>query len=105
MRVGDGLGVGVCARWEGRGGTVVKQEDGESDEMDEDEDEDEDDETTEVGSPEPTEKPLRLVPSFDYHYPAAHATLNLGVEDTFRREIIEWMLDVRIILPLNYLTC
>jgi hypothetical protein len=96
VRIGDGLGAGVWGRWER--GRACRAAAGVVTEADDEISEDDEDEicgsAAEVGSSEATEKSLCLATTDG----ARNLNLNLGVEDTFRREVIEWMLDVRILV-------
>ena len=88
MRVGDGLGTGVYGGRVGR--EVLSCRDIEEvDGLDMD---------TEVAHPETTEKSLPsrfAATSLDSAMEDGPDSLNLGIGVTFRREIINWMLNVR----------
>ena len=90
MRVGDELGVGVFGAWKRKEmvGVVVR---GVDDGTDDDEDEI-DESAAEVGSPEPLR--LASTTSCDFQSTTTDDPLHLGIEDNFRREVIEWMFDV-----------
>jgi hypothetical protein len=97
MRVGDGLGVGIFGLWEGKKrerkvGVVLRGTDDGTDD-DEDEIDEIDESATEVGSPEPSH--LASTTSCDSRSTIADDPLHLGIDNNFRREIIEWMIDVR----------
>ena len=96
MRVDDGLGVGVCS---GRDRKVeVVQNIRVEDKNEKDKDEEIPETPTEVESPERTEEPLRLpTTTHDRLSTTAEGPPHLGIDDSFRREIIEWMLDVGIL--------
>jgi hypothetical protein len=86
MRVGDGLGVGDFRKWEGgRVDDTVDELEGKYGLV------------VDVGS---LEHAKRLAATADGPLnPTRH--FNLGIQDIFRREIIEWILDVHTLpLPL-----
>jgi hypothetical protein len=86
MRVWDGLGVGDFGKWEGgRVDDTVDEVEGKYGLV------------ADVGSLEHARRPAATADG-----PLNHTRhFNLGIQDIFRREIIEWILDVRTLpLPL-----